>query len=262
MPQKTLALVTGASSGIGYHLARICAEAGHDLLVAADDADIHDAAESFRREGQRVDAVEVDLSTIEGVDELLEELEGRRVGLLFANAGRGLGHGFLDQDFGKIRHVMDTNMLGTLYLLHRVVGQMRQARQGRVLITGSIAGFTPGAYQAVYNASKAFLDNFSFALRHEVKEHGITVTCLMPGATETEFFDTAQLRDTAIGQSRKDDPADVARAGYDAMMRGDGDIVTGWMNKLQSAIANITPAQWLAAGHAKATAPGSGKKPA
>ncbi|WP_431305355.1 SDR family NAD(P)-dependent oxidoreductase [Sediminicoccus sp. BL-A-41-H5] len=259
MPTKTLALVTGASSGIGYHLARLCAEDGHDLLVAADDADIHDAAESFRREGQRVDAVEVDLSTTEGVDELLSELEGRPVGLLFANAGRGLGRAFLDQPFREIRHVMDTNMLGTIYLLHRVVGQMREARQGRVLITGSVAGFTPGAYQAVYNASKAFLDNFSFALRHEVKEHDISVTCLMPGATETEFFDTAHLQDTKIGQSKKADPAEVARAGYDAMMRGDGDIVTGWMNKLQSAIANITPAQWLAAGHAKGAAPGSGK---
>lgn len=259
MPTKTLALVTGASSGIGYHLARICAEEGHDLLVAADNADIHDAAESFRREGQRVDAVEVDLSTTEGVDELLMELEGRPVGLLFANAGRGLGHAFLDQPFHEIRHVMDTNMLGTIYLLHHVVGAMREAKQGRVLITGSIAGFTPGAYQAIYNATKAFLDNFSFALRHEVKEHGISVTCLMPGATETEFFDTAHLRDTKIGQSKKDDPAEVARAGYDAMMRGDGDIVTGWMNKLQSAIANITPAQWLAAGHARGAAPGSGK---
>ncbi len=260
MPEKTLALVTGASSGIGYHLARICAEAGHDLLVASDDADIHDAAESFRREGQRVDAVEVDLSTIEGVDELLEELEGRRVGLLFANAGRGLGQAFLDQNFDQVRHVMDTNMLGTVYLLHRVVGGMRAAGTGRVLITGSIAGFAPGAYQAIYNATKAFLDNFSFALRHEVKEHGITVTCLMPGATETGFFDTAHMRDTAIGQAKKDDPADVARAGYDAMMRGDGDIVTGWMNKMQSAIANITPASWLAAAHARGAAPGTGKK--
>src|SRR5215207_7565538 len=107
---------------------------------------------------------------------------------------------------------------------------------GRILITGSIAGFTPGTYQAVYNASKAFLDSFSFALRAELKDSGVSVTCLMPGATETDFFERADMMDTKIGQSKKDDPADVARTGFDAMMRGDGDVVTGWMNKMRAAI--------------------------
>src|SRR5215207_10639575 len=104
---------------------------------------------------------------------------------------------------------------------------------GRILITGSIAGFMPGTYQAVYNASKAFLDSFSFALRAELKESGITVTCLMPGATETDFFERADMLDTKVGTQKKDDPADVAKTGFDAMMRGDGDVVSGWQNKLQ-----------------------------
>jgi short chain dehydrogenase len=105
-----------------------------------------------------------------------------------ANAGRGLGKGFLDQDFADILRVLDTNITGTLYLIQTIGRKMRDRGAGRILITGSIAGFIPGAYQAVYNASKAFLDSFSFALRAELKERGVTVTCLMPGATETEFF--------------------------------------------------------------------------
>ncbi len=137
---------------------------------------------------------------------------------------------------------------------------MRARGQGRILITGSIAGFMPGTYQAVYNGTKAFLDSFSFALRHELKDSGVTVTCLMPGATETEFFERADMLDTKVGQSRKDDPVDVAKTGFDAMMRGDGDVVSGWMNKLQSAIALVTPSDMLAEQHRKMAEPGSGKK--
>jgi short-subunit dehydrogenase len=136
---------------------------------------------------------------------------------------------------------------------------MRARNYGKILITGSIAGFIPGAYQAVYNASKAFLDSFSFALRHEVEDNGITVTCLMPGATETEFFERADMMDTKVGQSKKDDPAEVARIGFEAMMRGDGDVVTGWKNKLQTAIASVTPAGLLAGQHRKMAQPGSGR---
>jgi short-subunit dehydrogenase len=137
---------------------------------------------------------------------------------------------------------------------------MRQRGAGRILVTGSIAGFMPGTYQAVYNGTKAFIDSFSFALRAELKDTGVTVTCLMPGATETEFFERADMMDTKVGQSAKDDPADVARTGFDAMMRGDGDVVSGWQNKLQSAIANITPAGILAEQHRKKAEPGSGQK--
>jgi NAD(P)-dependent dehydrogenase (short-subunit alcohol dehydrogenase family) len=137
--------------------------------------------------------------------------------------------------------------------------RLRARGSGRILITGSIAGFTPGTYQAVYNATKAFIDSFSFALRHEVKDQGITVTCLMPGATETEFFERADMMDTKVGQGKKDDPADVAKTGFAAMMRGDGDVVSGWMNKLQSAIASVTPAGILAEQHRKKAQPGSGQ---
>jgi uncharacterized protein len=144
----------------------------------------------------------------------------------------------------------------------QLVGQtMRDRGQGRILLTGSIAGFMPGTYTAVYNGTKAFIDSFSFALRAELKDTGVTVTCLMPGATETDFFERADMLDTKVGQDPKDDPADVARVGFDAMMRGDGDVVSGWKNKLQTAMANITPAGVLAEQHRKMAEPGSAKKP-
>jgi short-subunit dehydrogenase len=248
--------VTGASTGIGYELAKCCAQDGFDLLVAADEP-LHAAAEDFRALGAQVDAIEVDLATKEGVERLYAAANGRPVDALLANAGHGLGKGFLDQDFNDVHHLIDTNVTGTLYLLQMVGREMRARSAGRILITGSIAGFMPGTFQAAYNGSKAFLDSFSFALRAELKDTGITVTCLIPGPTDTEFFERADLMDTKVGQAKKDDPADVARQGYDAMMAGAGDVVTGWKNKLQSAIANVTPAGVLAEMHRKQAEPGS-----
>src|SRR5918993_4291263 len=257
---RPLAIVTGASAGIGYELAKLCAQNGYDLVIAADQAKINQAAEDFRSLGVSVEAVEADLATLEGVDRLYAAAKGRPADVLMANAGHGLGHGFLDQDFSEARHVIDTNITGTIYLIQKVGRDMRAKGEGKILITGSIAGFTPGTYNAVYNATKAFIDSFSFALRHEVKDQGITVTCLMPGATETEFFDRADMLDTKVGQSKKDDPADVARIGFQAMLDGEGDVVTGWQNKLRAAIANVTPAAILAEQHRKMAEPGSGDR--
>jgi short-subunit dehydrogenase len=257
---RPLAIVTGASTGIGYELAKLCAENGFDLLVAADEPEIATAAQAFRGLGATVEAVEADLATIEGVDKLYAAAEGQPVDLLLANAGRGLGKGFLDQDFHDVRRVVDTNVTGTVYLIQKVGRDMRAQGSGRILITGSIAGFLPGTYQAVYNATKAFLDSFSFALRHELKDTGVTVTCLMPGATETEFFERADMMDTKVGTAKKDDPAEVAKIGYAAMMKGEGDVVSGWHNKLRSAIASITPAGMVAEQHRRMAAPGSAKQ--
>jgi short-subunit dehydrogenase len=260
---RPLALVTGASTGIGYELAKCCAENGFDLLIAADEPEIARAGDDFRKLGVTVEAVQADLATLPGVDLLCAALQrvNRPVDALIANAGRGLGKAFLDQDFDDIMRVVNTNVTGTIYLLHKVGRDMRARGQGRILIVGSIAGFLPGTYQAVYNGTKAFLDSFAFALRHELRDSesgsSITVTCLMPGATETDFFERADMMDTKIGTSKKDDPADVARQGFQAMMRGDGDVVTGWQNKLQTAIASITPSGMLAERHKLQAKPGS-----
>ncbi|SCB58490.1 Short-chain dehydrogenase [Rhizobium aethiopicum] len=259
---KGLAVITGASTGIGYELAKCAARDGYDLIIAADEDRIDQAAAKLREFGTMIDAVEADLSTLEGVDRLVERItaSGRSVDLLMANAGRGLGKGFLDQDFAEAGKVVGTNITGTIYLIHQIGNQMRSRGEGRILLTGSIAGFMPGSYQAVYNATKAFINSFSFALREELKDSGVTVSCLMPGATETEFFKRAGLLDTAIGQLKKDDAGEVARIGYDAMMDGEGDVVSGWKNKLQAAVANVTPASVLAQQHAKMAEPGSGAK--
>ena len=257
---RPLAIVTGASAGIGYELAKCCAEQGFDLLIAADQSAINDAAQEFRALGAAVEAIQADLATLEGVDKLYAATKGRPVEALLANAGHGLGHGFLDQDFDAVRHVIDTNITGTLYLLQKVGRDMRARNQGRILITGSVAGFMPGTFQAVYGGTKAFLNSFSFALRNELKDTNVTVTCLMPGATATEFFERADMLDTEVGQQEKDDPADVAKAGFDAMMKGEGDVVTGWKNKLQTTIANVTPSDMLAERHRKIAEPGSGKQ--
>ena len=257
---RPLAIVTGASSGIGYELAKCCAEQGFDLLIAADQSAINDAAQEFRALGAAVEAIQADLATLEGVDKLYAATKGRPVEALLANAGHGLGHGFLDQDFDAVRHIIETNITGTLYLIQKVGKDMRARGQGRILITGSVAGFMPGTFQAVYGGTKAFLNSFSFALRNELKDTNVTVTCLMPGATATEFFERADMLDTEVGQQEKDDPADVAKAGFDAMMKGEGDVVTGWKNKLQTTIANVTPSDVLAERHRKIAEPGSGKQ--
>jgi uncharacterized protein len=256
---RPLAIVTGASSGIGYELAKLCAGNGFDLILAADEP-LERAADTLRGLGANVETAVVDLATRPGVDTLVRTLGDRSVDALVANAGHGLGQAFLDQDFEEIQHVIDTNITGTIYLIHQIAWKMRGRGTGRILITGSIAGFMPGTYHAVYNGTKAFIDSFSYALRAELKESGVTVTCLMPGATETEFFERAGLSDTKVGQDKKDDPADVARDGFDAMMKGDADVVSGWKNKVQTTIANVTPAEVLAEQHRKMAEPGSGKR--
>jgi len=253
------AIVTGASSGIGRELAIIAARDGYDLLLAADTAGLTEVADLCRGSGSTVETLEVDLATEDGVDQLYAATQGRAVDALFANAGHGLGRGFLEQEFDEVRHVIDTNITGTIYLVQQVARDMVELGSGRILITGSIAGYMPGSFQAVYNGTKAFIDSFSFALRNELKDSGVTVTCLMPGATDTEFFERADMLDTKVGTDEKDDPADVAKIGYEAMLRGDGDVVAGWKNKLQTAMASVTPSDMLAEQHRKMAEPGTAK---
>jgi short-subunit dehydrogenase len=257
---RPLAVVTGASTGIGLELAKCCVKNGFELLIVADEPRIEDAAQILKSLGASVEALEADLSTIEGVDKLYAKIGGRPVAALLANAGRGLGKGFLDQDFATARRVVDTNITGTIYLIHKVGNDMRRVGEGKILLTGSIAGFMPGSFQAVYNGTKAFIDSFAAALREELKDTGVTVSCLMPGATETEFFKRADLMDTKIGQEKKDDPAEVAELGFDAMMKGTDHVIFGLKNKMQVAAASVLPSSTMAAQHRKETEPGSASK--
>ncbi|QWT16691.1 SDR family NAD(P)-dependent oxidoreductase [Sphingobium xenophagum] len=255
------AIVTGASTGIGAELAKLAAQDGYDLLVVADTPFV-DASAGLQGFGVDVQTLEADLSTFEGVDQLLAAAGARTVDLLCANAGHGLGHAFLDQDPAQWRHVLDTNVTGTLYLLQKVLNAMVARNEGKILVTGSIAGFIPGSFNAVYNGTKAFVDNFTDALRNEIKDYdGVTLTTLMPGPVDTEFFERGDMMDTQVGQNpNKSDPADVAKDGYDAVMSGKASIVSGWKNKIQQAVANVTPASVLAEQHRKMAEPGSGDR--
>lgn len=260
---RPLAVVTGASSGIGLELARQFASHGYDLILAAD-RDLGEAQSAVESDGGHVvQSLQADLATADGVGRLYDAIKasGRPVEALAANAGIGLGHAFLDQNLDEALKVVDTNIKGSLALIHAVGGDMRRAGQGRILITSSIASLIPGTFQAVYNGSKAFLQSFSFALRNELKDTGVTVTALLPGATETDFFERAELQDTKVGapDAKRDDAAMVAKAGFDALMKGEGDVVAGFKNKIQAAATRVMTDSQLAEMHRGMAEPGTAK---
>jgi uncharacterized protein len=193
------------------------------------------------------------------VDEVLSRVGGRPIDVLCANAGIAHGGAFLEEDPDDWCHSIDTNITGTVYLLQQTLHRMTRRHEGKILVTGSIAGYIPGSLNAIYNATKAFIDNFTDALRDELDNfEGITLTTLMPGATDTEFFDRADMLDTKVGaDDNKADPANVARDGWDAMIKGSARIVPGFWNKLQVAAAGIVPPAILAAQHRKMAEPGT-----
>lgn len=258
MSQRKLAIVTGASSGIGLEIARLAAKDGYDLIVAADTPFV-EAGPALKACGVKVEEVEADLASKQGVEQLLGQVGDRPVDVLVANAGHGLGHGFLDQSPDEWMHIIDTNVTGTLLLIQPIVQRMVDRGEGRVLITGSVAGHLAGSFQAVYNGSKAFIDSFAAALNDELRETNVTVTCLKPGATETEFFHRAEMEDTKIAQAKKDDPADVARTGWEAMKKGEVTVVHGLKNKVQLAAASVMTDATTAKLHRAQVEPGSGE---
>lgn len=247
------AVVTGASTGIGFELARCCVENGFDVLMVANEPRIAEAASRLAVAGGTVTPLQADLSTEAGLQALYDAIGSRPVDALLANAGIGQGDGFLNQDLARVNFVVATNITGTLALVHRVGGEMRARKQGMILITGSIAGFVPGSYHAVYNATKSFLNSFSLALRDELKGSGVTVTVLMPGITDSEFFRRAGTLDTKVGRSDKASSAGVAKDGFRAMMNGDAQVISGLMNKLQVFIMRFLPATFLASQHRRWT---------
>jgi short-subunit dehydrogenase len=258
---RGLAVVTGASSGIGYELATVFAEEGFDLIVTAEDEELDHAARRLGQVGNVTEAVRVDLSRPEGVERLYEKIvaDRRPIDALCLNAGIGAGGDFArETSLTKELRLIDLNVRSTVHLCKLVLGDMVARDEGRILFTSSIASTMPGAYQAVYNASKSFVQSFAEAIRNELKETGVTITALMPGPTETEFFERADMLDTAVGSGEKDDPAEVARQGYEALMAGKEKVVAGSLkNKLQAAVAGVIPDSAKAEMHRKMAEPGS-----
>ncbi len=255
MADRKLAVITGASTGIGLELAHCAADDDCDVVVTADEDAIETAAATLRQKNVRVETLTADLGTQEGVDALWDRIDGRRVDYLMANAGRGLGDAFLAQDWDEIEAMVHVNVTGTTSLVHRMARQMHAARHGRILIVGSIAGLMPGSHQAAYNATKAYLDTLSWGIRDELAGSGVTVTCLMPGPTDTEFFERAHMQDTPVGQKDKDDPAMVARTGYQAMLAGRPGVTSGFMNKVQATLSGVIPDTILARMHREMAEP-------
>jgi uncharacterized protein len=259
--RRPLAVVTGASSGIGLDLAKLFAANEYDLVVAAEDDGIQAVAQGLRESGVLAEAVQVDLARGDGVDELYRRVQatGRPVDALALNAGRGAGGAFAtDTALADELEVIDLNVRSTVHLAKYVVSDMVERDEGRILFTSSIASTMPGSFQAVYNASKSFVQSFALALRNELKDTGVSVTSLMPGPVETEFFERADMLDTKVGASDKDDPADVARDGFEALMAGEDRVVShSASTKTQARAGRLMPDSAKAEMHRKMAEPGS-----
>ena len=239
---KPFAVVTGASSGIGFELAKQFAEHGHDLLITAEDAELDAAQAELTALGAQVQVVRADLRYVDGVDQVYAAVQaaGRPVDALALNAGVGQGGAFVDQTLDDIRSVIQLNVTSTVHLARLLLADMVARDAGRVLITSSIASLMPGSYQAVYNASKSFLQSFAQALQAELSKSKVTVTSLMPGPTETEFFDRAGMsHNTMVGRSSKDEPAQVAAQGFEAMMAGRRRVVGGSVGTRAQYVAGV-----------------------
>jgi len=261
---RPLALVTGASSGIGLELAKQFADNGFDLVVTAEDAELAAATRELQGRGAIVEAVQVDLTDPAGVDLLWERVTatGRPADAAALNAGVGRGGPFAENPLEDELAVIDLNVRSTVQLAKHVVRHMVARGEGRILFTSSIASTQPGANHAVYNASKSFVQAFALALRQELKDRGVSVTTLMPGPTDTEFFERADLEGTPIGDtSMKDDAADVARQGFEALMKGEERAVaSSLMTKLQGYGGRFIPDSLKAKAHELMAKPGGGSK--
>jgi uncharacterized protein len=260
---RPFAVVTGASSGIGYELAKQFAQNGFDLLIAADGDGIHKAAREVGAFGTEVSPIQVNLAEHEGTHELIAAIQtmGRPVDALALNAGFGVSGRFIETDLADEMNMVRVNVLSVLHVAKYIIRDMVGRGSGRVLITSSIAGTMPTPYEAVYGATKAFDRSLAQSLREELKETGVTVTTLMPGATETNFFHRAGADDTKLGASEKDDPADVAKDGFEALMAGKDHVVAGSLkNKFQAAAGYALPDPLVAKAHAAMAEPGSASK--
>jgi uncharacterized protein len=262
--ERPLAVVTGASSGIGHELAKELAAQGFDLLVVAENEVITTVPAQLERAGSQVTAIQTDLTVPKEVDGLAAKIRAlnRPVSILAINAGVGVSGGFVrDTSLADQLAVVDLNVRSAVHLAKLLVPDMVDRARGRVLFTSSIAATSPGPFQAVYHASKAFLQSFAQGLREELRDTGVTVTAAMPGPTATRFFERAGMTDTKIAADPKDDPAEVARQAVSATLAGKDHVVTGSLrNKVQAVAGRVLPDRLLTAVHRKASAPGTAQR--
>jgi short-subunit dehydrogenase len=253
---NNLALVTGASSGIGYSLAKELAGRGYDLVVCSAGNRLEGAAQDFQALGTNVTEVRADLATKEGVRELWSKAQqlGRPVDVACLNAGVGVGGLFWQTDLDAELNMVYLNCAGTVQLAKYVVQEMVNRGTGRILFTASIAGEMVAPREAVYAASNAFVLSFAHSLRYELRDTGVTVTALQPGPTDTDFFHRAGMDNTEVGQKGKSEsnPDDVARQGLDALFEGKDHVyAAAAKTKMEGMLANAIPGALKGAMHEK-----------
>ncbi|CAN5320886.1 SDR family oxidoreductase [soil metagenome] len=237
-------LITGGTQGIGYELARVFAENGHNLiLVARHEVELFNTATELQEQyGVQVITIPTDLFVFENAFKLYEEVKGKglEVNILINDAGQGQYGKFIDNDIYRYLDIIQLNIASLTVLTHLFLKDMVASGTGKILNLSSIAGTVPGPYQAIYHATKAFVQSFTIAVRDEVRDSGVTLTALLPGATDTDFFNKAEMNDSKVVQEgNMYDPADVAKDGYDALMAGKDMVISGFKNKVQVTMSNL-----------------------
>jgi short-subunit dehydrogenase len=241
--QKT-ALITGGTSGIGKELAKLFAQDNYNLIIVArNQGELDDTAAELGNNGIKIETISKDLSNMEEAFALCQEIGDRQIDVLVNDAGQGVYGLFKDNDIERELDIIHLNICATVIITKHFVQQMVTRGEGRILNLGSVAGKLPGPWQAVYHATKAFVLSFTTAIREELKDSGVTLTALMPGVTDTDFFNKAGMNDSKAVQDKEAmaDPADVAKAGYEALMAGEGRVIAGFKNKVQVNAANLMP---------------------
>lgn len=246
------ALVTGASSGIGYELAKLFAQDGYNIIaVARSKDDLQKVADEFTEQyGVQVEVMPKDLFGETGATELYEEVKGRglEVEILVNDAGQGVYGLFVESDIEAQMRIIHLNIISFTRLTYHFLKDMVARNSGKILQVASVVSELPSPYQAVYGGTKAYVLSLTEALISEIKDTDVTITALQPGATDTDFFNKAGAQDSKIveDKSKLADPAKVAKDGYDALMKGDDKVVSGLKNKAQIAMANVVPDTMLA----------------
>lgn len=245
------ALITGATNGIGYELAKLFAQDGYNLIIVArTEEDLQQRADEFSKQyGIKVVSITKDLFNPEAAFELYDEVKAKDllIDVLVNDAGQGQYGLFVDSDIRRQLDIIQLNVSSLTVLTHLFLKDMVARNEGKVLQLGSIASELPGPWQAVYHATKAYVLSLTEALIRELKDTNITLTTLQPGATDTDFFNKADMQESKILDTKLSDPVKVAKDGYEALMKGDDKIVSGFKNKAMVASSNIMPDTAVAA---------------
>lgn len=259
--ENTFAVITGASSGIGFELAKQFGQNGFELMIVSSSDEIFVAQTELEDMGYTVEALKANLATYAGVENLYKQIQkyGKVLDVIAINAGVGVGGPFTETDLKEEINVINLNIVSAVHLVKRILPEMKERGRGRILFTSSIASQMPSPFEAVYGASKAFLTSFAESIRNEMKDYGVTVTVLMPGATNTNFFHRAGMDDTKAGAEMKyeNDPAEVAKQGYEALMSGKHSVFSeSILTKIQGYALKILPEKAKAQFHRKWSEPG------